>query len=59
MDIEIRLRNLADKWRYANSEVYEVCRDAVEEIRVLKTKEQKNSLAYDPGASGWGKGKDE
>lgn len=59
IDIEIRLRNLADKWRYANTEVYEVCRDAAEEMRVLKIQNQKKSMMYDPGVSGWGKGKDE
>ena len=58
-DIEIRLMELANKWRYANQEVYDVCRDAAEEIRVIKLTHQKKSMAYDPGASGWGKGKDE
>ena len=65
MDIEQRLRNLADKWRDANREVYDVCRDAAEEIRVLRVQrntavETKDSIihAYQHG-SGWGKGKDE
>ena len=35
-DIENRLREGHTKWRYANSEVADLCRDAAEEIRVLK-----------------------
>lgn len=65
MDIEAKLRELANKWKHANIEVYDVCRDAAEEIRVLKTKVEltqakSDSLidAYKYG-SGWGKGKDE
>lgn len=64
-DIEIRLREMADKWRDANRAVYDVCRDAAEEIRVLRVQrdlevEKTNSIihAY-PHGSGWGKGKDE
>lgn len=64
-DIEIRLREMADKWRDANRAVYDVCRDAAEEIRVLRVQrdletEKKNCIihAYQHG-SGWGKGKDE
>jgi hypothetical protein len=64
-DIEQRLRNLAVKWRDANREVHDVCRDAAEEIRVLRLKHDtevaaKDSIvhAYQYG-SGWGKGKDE
>jgi hypothetical protein len=34
--IEQRLRNMANKWQDANREVFEVCRDAAEEIRVLR-----------------------
>ena len=34
--IEQRLRNMANKWHDANRELYEVCRDASEEIRVLR-----------------------
>jgi hypothetical protein len=64
-DIELRLRNMADKWHDANREVFEVCRDAAEEIRVLRiqrncaieTKEA-TIIAYNHG-TGWGKGKDE
>jgi len=64
-DIELRLRNMADKWHDANREVFEVCRDAAEEIRVLRIQrncalETKESIitAYNYG-TGWGKGKDE
>lgn len=64
-DIEQRLRNLASKWQHANNEVYEVCRDAAEELRVLSlsvelANAKKESIldAYKHG-SGWGKGKDE
>lgn len=64
-DIETRLRNLAAKWEHANHEVYQVCRDAAEEVRVLSlkldlvtTKNDSILDAYKHG-SGWGKGKDE
>ena len=64
-DIELRLRNMADKWHDANREVFEVCRDAAEEIRVLRVQrncalETKESIitAYNH-RTGWGKGKDE
>ena len=64
-DIELRLRNMANKWQDANREVFEVCRDAAEEIRVLRVQrncalETKESVitAYNHG-TGWGKGKDE
>jgi hypothetical protein len=64
-DIELRLRNMASKWQDANREVFEVCRDAAEEIRVLRVQrncalETKESIitAYNHG-TGWGKGKDE
>jgi hypothetical protein len=59
IDIEIRLMALANKWRYANQEVYDVCRDAVEQIRLLRVTNPKKTMPYDPGTSGWGKGKDE
>lgn len=64
-DIETRLRDMAEKWRTVNREVFDVCRDAAEEIRVLNI--QKNMSvdvkdciinAYKHG-SGWGKDKDE
>jgi hypothetical protein len=64
-DIELRLRNMANKWHDANREVFEICRDAAEEIRVLRVQrncamETKESIitAYNHG-TGWGKGKDE
>ena len=48
-DIETCLRELATKWKYANGEVYDVSRDAAEEIRVLRTRletinDTKNSI---------------
>lgn len=65
MDIETRLRDMADKWRTVNQEVYNICRDAAEEVRVLRVQrncavETKDSIidAYNHG-TGWGKGKDE
>ena len=64
-DIELRLRDMADKWQDANREVSQICRDAAEEIRVLRVQrncalETKESIitAYNHG-TGWGKGKDE
>jgi hypothetical protein len=56
---------MADKWRTVNQEVYNMCRDAAEEVRVLRVQrnsavETKDSIidAYNHG-TGWGKGKDE
>jgi hypothetical protein len=52
---------MADKWRTVNQEVSNICRDAAEEIRVLKiTRKYTDDLihAYQHG-TGWGKGKDE
>jgi len=64
-DIVIRLKYLANKWKNANIEIHDICRDAAEEIRVLRTqKSVTDSLTdsminhYNHG-SGWGKGKDE
>ena len=37
MSIIERLTSIASTWKYANRDVYDVCRDAIEEIRVLKT----------------------
>lgn len=37
-DITQRLSEMADKWQNADREVFRVCRDAVEEIRVLQTR---------------------
>jgi hypothetical protein len=63
-DIEYRLRELANKWRHANMDVYDVCRDAAEEIRILRLKlahiEQLSAPKFYPYSElGWGKGKDE
>lgn len=64
-DIEHRLRDMANKWHDANREVFEVCRDAAEEIRVLRVQlncaleaKEANIITYNHG-TGWGKGKDE
>ena len=56
---------MAFKWRDANRDIHDLCRDAIEEIIVLRTKynttvETQNTIinSYKHG-SGWGKGKDE
>ena len=61
MDIETRLRNMADKWRTVNQEVYDICRDAAEEIRVLKVtgKYTEDIINHYKHGTGWGKGIDE
>ena len=61
-DMESRLEELANKWRYAQPEVFDVCRDALEQIRLLKTQRQQEiKTMHDPNCAiiGWGKGKDE
>jgi hypothetical protein len=66
-DIEERLLILRDKWKYASPDAYETCRDALEEIRVLRATiegyrlgARMKSNEYDTYQSlGWGKGKDE
>ena len=63
-DIEERIRNLGEKWRYSQMQASEICRDAAEEIRVLRAelKALKNTrLSNYPNhfQLGWGKGKDE
>ena len=64
-DIEQRLRETHIKWKHANTEVADVCRDAAEEIRVLKTQLNSfragvfSSQSYQHTPLGWGKGKDE
>ena len=65
LGVEIRLREMAEKWRDANRAVHDVCRDAAEEIRVLRLRcayeasTNKSIIhSYNHG-SGWGKGKDE
>ena len=63
--VEQRLREMADKWQDANRAVYEMCRDAAEEIRVLRTRCAAAQALHDsvihsyPYGTGWGKGKDE
>ena len=61
-DIELELEELANKWRYAQPEAFNVCRNALEHIRVLKAKlKEETKTMHDPycGIHGWGKGKDE
>ena len=63
-DIEHRLRELANKWKHSNIDVYDVCRDAAEEIKVLRLKlshieELSKPKFYSYADLGWGKGKDE
>ena len=60
-DIETRLRDMAEKWRTVNREVFDVCRDAAEEIRVLKAscKYTEDIINNYKHGSGWGKDKDE
>lgn len=63
-DIEYRLRELATKWKHANMDVHDVCRDAAEEVRILRLKlahieELSKPKFYPYSELGWGKGKDE
>ena len=60
-DIETRLRDMAEKWRTVNREVFDVCRDAAEEIRVLTAsgKYTEDIINNYKHGSGWGKDKDE
>ena len=60
-DIETRLRDMAEKWRTVNREVFDVCRDAAEEIRVLKAsgKYTEDIINNYKHGSGWGTDKDE
>lgn len=63
-NIENRLIESHIKWRYANSEVADLCRDAAEEIRVLKEiikamRTDQHQSSYQHSELGWGKGKDE
>lgn len=63
-DIEFRLRELATKWKHANIDVHDVCRDAAEEVRILRLKllhiEELSKPKFYPYTDlGWGKGKDE
>jgi hypothetical protein len=73
-NIEDSIRELADKWRYAHMESSNICRDAAEELRVMKIQLQAanreleiyremNKSKFIPNnvnlPVGWGKGKDE
>lgn len=63
-DIADRVHELADKWRYSQMEASEICRDAAEEIRVLRAELNalKSRRLTEHSAHftlGWGKGKDE
>ena len=63
-DILERIRDLSEKWRYSQMEASEICRDAAEEIRVLRAelKALKNNRLTEHASHytlGWGKGKDE
>jgi hypothetical protein len=35
-DIQTKIRDLSDKWKNANMEASTICRDAAEELRVLR-----------------------
>jgi hypothetical protein len=35
-NIETKIRELSDKWKNANMEASTICRDAAEELRVLR-----------------------
>ena len=59
-----RLQNIANKWRWAQPEVRDVCKDAIYEIRMLREHTMKTNLVNDlhnewNRGHGWGKGKDE
>ena len=60
-NIELRLRNMAEKWHTVNREVSDLCRDAAEEIRVMKLKgTYADDLIHDyKRGTGWGIGSDE
>ena len=72
--IEDKIRTLADKWRYSQIEASQICRDAAEELRVMRLQLQAanreleiyrelNKPKFIPNnvnlPVGWGKGKDE
>lgn len=71
---EKRLREIYKKWKHANEEVSDVCRDGAEELRVMRMELQAanreleiyrelNKPKFIPNnvnlPLGWGKGKDE
>lgn len=71
--IEQRLREIHEKWKHSNQEVSDVCRDAAEELCVMRLQIQAinneleiyreiNRPKFIPDQFmpiGWGKGKDE
>jgi hypothetical protein len=73
-NIENRLREIHNKWKHANEEVSDVCRDGAEELRVMRIQldatnreleiyRELNKPKFIPNnvnlPVGWGKGKDE
>ena len=73
-NIEDRIRNLANTWRHAHMEASNICRDAAEELRVMRIQldaankeleiyRELNKPKFVPNnvnlPVGWGKGKDE
>lgn len=59
-DIVTRLSKISEKWRWANPEVHDICKDAIFEIMLLRTRiEGKVASSQSPNELGWGKGKDE
>lgn len=71
--IEQKIRELSDKWRHSQMEASAICRDAAEELRVMRLQLQAanreleiyrdlNKPKFVPDQFmhvGWGKGKDE
>jgi len=72
--IEQKIRELSDKWRNSHMEASQICRDAAEELRVMRLQLQAanreleiyrelNKPKFVPNnvnlPVGWGKGKDE
>ena len=72
--IEQKIRELSDKWRNSHMEASQICRDAAEELRVMRLELQAanreleiyrelNRPKFVPNnvnlPVGWGKGKDE
>lgn len=71
---EQKIRDLSQKWRYAQMEAADICRDAAEELRVMRLEleaakrelqvyRELNRPKFIPNETvlqnGWGKGKDE
>jgi hypothetical protein len=71
--IEQKIRELSNKWRHSQMEASDICRDAAEELRVMRLQLQAanreleiyrelNKPKFIPDQFmpiGWGKGKDE